>query len=392
MQARINDRLVLEGEVYEPKRGAWTARVEVDADEGGLEGPVTLTIGDRAFYGTATGALEQGRYLLRIVGGADGLKRELDAKYYYQTTVSVVLGDIERETGEQLDVAESDPVVTSALLPRWARLRGAARLALSAVVNETGSFWRVMRNGRVLVRKDEQWTRVAGTFTEVGRDPASGTIEIAPDDGPLAEPGYELPDGSRILEVTTAFDSSSVRQTVVVDNGSGKMRSVAHALTEQARRANEAAINYSQWYPARVVAQDADGTVQLYADDARIRGNGITKVPLRHGIPGLVVKVVPNQRVILFFEDGDPKKPAAGLWPDGSSVAQVLLTAQTRVVFDAPEVVIGDAAAAHRQALGDVLKAVLEQLTVDTAMGPSSTPLNAATFGQFVSTRHKIDG
>lgn len=392
MEARVNGRLAIEGEIYEPKRGPWTARVEVDADEGNIEGAVTLTLGTATFVGTARGALEQGRYVLRIVGGADGLKTELDAKYYYQTSFSVVLDDIERATGEILDVAHSDPLVTSALLPRWARLKGAARIALSSLVSERGAFWRITRAGTILIRKDETWPKVAGTYTETSRDPASGTIEIAPEDAPIAEPGTELADGSRVLEVTTQFDSSSLRQTLVIDDGTGKLRGIAHAITDQAKRANEAQLNYSQWYPARVVAQDKDGTVQVYADDARIRGNGITHVPLRHGIPGLVVKVVPNQRVILFFEDGDPKKPAAALWPDGSSVSEVHLTAQTRVVIETPVSRLGSPNANQAYVLGDMLKTILEALTVPTAMGPSGTPLNAATFAQFLSTKHKLDG
>lgn len=48
-------------------------------------------------------------------------------------------------------------------------------------------------------------------------------------------------------------------------------------------------------------------------------------------------------------------------------------------------------AAAQKMVLGDILKTVLEALTVPTAMGPSGTPINAASFSSFLSSKHKLD-
>lgn len=399
MQARINGLRVLEGELYEPRVGAWTAVLEVDASDkpgdAGLSGPVTLTLGDETFLGTITaGADEGGRLKLTVVGGAGGLQRELDARYYYQTSAEVVLGDILRATGETLDARESDPVVVTALLARWSRSKGQARQALSQLVEDLGAYWRVGRTGAIIVKKDETWDAPDGVLVETDKNPSTGRAEVAPEERPVVRPGTTLSGGERVLEVTTRFDDTSVRQEVLYDvDGSGKMRGLVHAQADAARRAVETPLLYAQWYPARVVSQDKDGTVQLVADDPRIRGNGITHVPIRHGVPGLVVKVALNERVILFFENGDPKKPACALWPDGSSVREVYLTAQTKLVFEAPEMLYGDRSASHPMALGDLLDKLLRTLSVSTAMGPSGPPITTdPVWQQYLSTKHKVDG
>jgi phage baseplate assembly protein V len=54
-------------------------------------------------------------------------------------------------------------------------------------------------------------------------------------------------------------------------------------------------------------------------------------------------------------------------------------------------VLIGSDAATHAMVLGDQLKTSLDALTVPTAMGPSGTPINAASFTNFLSTKHKLD-
>jgi hypothetical protein len=137
-------------------------------------------------------------------------------------------------------------------------------------------------------------------------------------------------------------------------------------------------------YPAKVVAQDALGELSVIPDDPTVAGQGgMTKVPMRHGIPGLIVTIVPGSRCRVFFEDGDPSKPAAALWPDGSTVDSVSLTCTSSM--------LGSSTATEPYVLGQQLLTILGALTVPTAMGPSGTPINAATFPGFQSAKHKID-
>jgi hypothetical protein len=59
-------------------------------------------------------------------------------------------------------------------------------------------------------------------------------------------------------------------------------------------------------YPASVVAQNADGTVDVRPTDDRIGGEKNVKV--RVGIPGSSASVAPGSIVLLGWERGDPSK------------------------------------------------------------------------------------
>lgn len=75
---------------------------------------------------------------------------------------------------------------------------------------------------------------------------------------------------------------------------------------------------YHAQYICTVQSQDADGNLDLLPDDERIRGTGLSRVPIRHGIPGVTVRVLPGSRVTLAFEAGDPRRPFAALWDPGA--------------------------------------------------------------------------
>lgn len=84
-------------------------------------------------------------------------------------------------------------------------------------------------------------------------------------------------------------------------------------------------VTYHKLYPATVQGQDADGLLDLYPEATEIRGSGLSKVPIRHGLPGVTVRVPNGASVLLGFENGDPRRPYAALWLPGST---------TEVVFD----------------------------------------------------------
>lgn len=85
-----------------------------------------------------------------------------------------------------------------------------------------------------------------------------------------------------------------------------------------------ARIDYYALYPAKVIAQNGDGTLELQTDDQRFAG--MSGVPIRYGVPGITVTVSPGARVLLGFAGGDPSKPIAELW-ESASVTELDITA-----------------------------------------------------------------
>jgi hypothetical protein len=66
-------------------------------------------------------------------------------------------------------------------------------------------------------------------------------------------------------------------------------------------------VDYHKPYPARVIVQDSDGTLQVKPDLDRIPG--LTGVPIRYGVPGFTARVPPGTRCIVEFENGDSRAP-----------------------------------------------------------------------------------
>lgn len=75
---------------------------------------------------------------------------------------------------------------------------------------------------------------------------------------------------------------------------------------------------YLRSFECTVEIDHGDNTLDLLPDDARVRGTGLSRVPIRHGLPGVTVRVATGSRVLLGFVEGDPRKPFASLWQPGS--------------------------------------------------------------------------
>ena len=81
-------------------------------------------------------------------------------------------------------------------------------------------------------------------------------------------------------------------------------------------------VDYFALYPAKVVSQNADRTLELKPESSKLPQ--MSKVPIRLGIPGASVRVSAGARVLVGFENGDPKRPYAGLWDTASLVELVI--------------------------------------------------------------------
>lgn len=336
MTATLNGKDVISVVLNEPRIGVWNATVEADADAA-ISGKVTLVIDGVTWVGTMVkGDLHAGRVSAQIVGGAGKLAKVLDVKHYRGGTLGSVVNDLMRETGETLS-STTDAKVRSFSVSRWTRPIGKASVTLKQVSDEMKLVWRVLRDGTVWLGNDT-WTEAKAVHDEIDRTPGRDALLIAPD-APHVQPGQTF-EGKRVARVvTTIQEGGGLRQELQFESANGGNR-VAEDIAAIIDQQTGTKIDFSRMYPARVVGQNGDGSLELIPDATVIRGNGLSAVPLRIGIPGISVRVPPGGRVNLFFENGDPKTPAAALWPDGSACLSAELTMASSLTITAPSVSI----------------------------------------------------
>jgi len=97
-------------------------------------------------------------------------------------------------------------------------------------------------------------------------------------------------------------------------------------------------------YPCTVVAQRADGTLDLQPDSARVPA--CAGVAIRHGLPGVTVTVPTGGRVLLGYAGGDPAQPFAALWEPGTVTAVKINGASTKAARDGEAVTSSSSMAA----------------------------------------------
>jgi hypothetical protein len=77
-------------------------------------------------------------------------------------------------------------------------------------------------------------------------------------------------------------------------------------------------MDYLGEFPAKVVSQNGDGTLELQPDDSRLPG--YSKVPIRYGVPGITATVSGGARCLLAFAGADPQKPVVVGWEGSGGV------------------------------------------------------------------------
>ncbi len=107
-------------------------------------------------------------------------------------------------------------------------------------------------------------------------------------------------------------------------------------------------VDYHALYPARVIAQHADGTLDLVPDSTRVPS--CQRVPLRT-LRGLSVEVEAGARVLLGYEAGDPSAPIALLWEPGDATVVRVNGGDSRVARDGESVVASAAMVAWMAAV-----------------------------------------
>lgn len=142
---------------------------------------------------------------------------------------------------------------------------------------------------------------------------------------------------------------------------------IADAVEAMVRKVFGQRIDYLAAYPSRVVAQNADGTLELVPDSPRL--SSYSKVPIRYGVPGVSATVASGARVLLEFGGGDARNPIATVW-ESASVTQLTLTATA--------IKLGGSGASQALVLGTSYSTHAGQLaTAATALATAMTSLSA---------------
>jgi hypothetical protein len=116
----------------------------------------------------------------------------------------------------------------------------------------------------------------------------------------------------------------------VSDTRSALLAAFGRLVDHLTRRVDHLAL-----YPCRVVAQRADGTLDLQAEDARV--GSPASIPYRT-LRGLSVEVSAGARVLLGFENGNPARPVALLWELGDATVVRVNNGDVKVARDGDDV------------------------------------------------------
>ena len=297
-----------------PRVGAWVADVAL-VDAPALAGAVELVVDGRAWRGAVhRGGVELGRWTGRVVGGAGGLHALLGPAAYADTTLAVVLGETLRDAGESLAASAGDLTATVA---RWARVAGLAHHTVADVARAVGYAWRTLDDGSVWAGP-EGWAALAlGADLDVlEHDPATGRYELAGAACAAIDPGRVVTlDGApvRVGAVERRQHGAELVTVLYADREGDAGSRLTAAFDGMVRRATRR-MDFHAVYPGRVVAQRADGTLDVVADSPDVQ---LPRAIRYRTLPGLAVTVPAGTRVAVGFEQGDPARPYAGLWELG---------------------------------------------------------------------------
>lgn len=205
--ATLAGREVIEGRLWLPLSGVWTAELELDADEA-PSGQVELVIaGDGADSASYLGVVARssapaGRALVTVVGGRTGglsaepaLAIDVEGQHYDgepdPVTAALLLGDICAAAGETLDPA-SVALLGAFQASSWQRQAEPARVAVGRVLG----FWAL--SARILPGADlwagiETWPAAAEDPEEVDPIDDGRVLFVAPRSA-LIQPGQVVGD------------------------------------------------------------------------------------------------------------------------------------------------------------------------------------------------------
>lgn len=352
LSCSVGTLAILGGYLRLPLRGPWVASVEC-AETAIPSGPCQLLVMPErradepapvpvAFVGTvrfAEAIVGSNTLTVEIVGGAGELLTELDPVDHVAAATDVPAGTVleaivDALPGETLAAGVADFFDTLSL-PRWHRAGGStAHAAIDILIADLAAAtgldlgWRVLQDGTIWAGV-ETWAPldVAASRTEyAGQVTTDGVVLYAPNGAPLL-PGLTITSAGRAGSLSTK--AVEVLYTLIPPQFRARVRHVVPGDPSFAPKLDL----YRASYAAEVVTQNAEGTIDVTCDDARM--GDLRSVSFRLGIPGAQVTLparvggIPGTgaRVRIRFENASPRGAyACDVDQDATSTAPFALT------------------------------------------------------------------
>lgn len=214
--ATLNGVPVFHATICIPRVGAWTADLAVDRQEA-ITGACKLVIdGGLTLVGTAdrTGVW-QDTARLRMVAGADGLRKVAKPRHYRRTTLRLVLQDLLAAAGERLS-PKADGATLGLTFPAWVTCAQPIGVMVAALLEDTrlpvSTAWRMLPDGTLWVGA-ETWPDSGlvnlTDYQDLAEAPEEATIELGVE-APRLLPGTLLA-GRRVSYVVHRIDGSTAR-------------------------------------------------------------------------------------------------------------------------------------------------------------------------------------
>jgi hypothetical protein len=324
-QVTVNGAPAIWGELRLPRVGAWDGDFGVLAREAGeLEDAVEIAIGALTWRGAVVRSGTDGGVLqVRVVGGAGRLGSPVVPKAYQGVPLRIPVEDLLTEIGERLSPT-SDATTLGTVLPNWSRTAQPAGVALAALLEGLSVAWRVLADGSVWIGPETWPTSALTDYVFVGETPAAGVIEVFSAE-PRIFPG-EIFRERRVSLVTHRFVGAVLRTRVMWEEEGALLDRLKAGLGAYVRSLFSRLDHYAGYW-CRVVAQNADGTLELVPDDPRLHSH--SNVPIRYGLPGVQATVASGARVLLEFAGGDPSKPFATVW-ESATATEIVIAGGTK--------------------------------------------------------------
>lgn len=330
----LNNNPVVHGEIKEPYAGAWVSEVRLDADAKPT-GAASLMLLGVTWTGTVIAdptdptltlsGDDGGYFTARIVGGAGGLGKQVQAQEWAQgAAVQQVLTYILQAGGES-QASDIDPQILGTALSQWSMTAGTVGGALAALVeylavSRPGLVWRIRRDGLVWVGVPSPVQVAAPDYIVTAPGPEAGQaiwdlneVTVQPD---------QIIDGLTIRQVVYEWDPGQLRALVTF--APGPVNALWQLFAQWQRRIG---LDYYRQVSGRIAAQNDASSVQFQPDMGSY--SPLRKVALRYGLPDVAVEQA-NGRGTAAWDGGTPAAPVIDCYaPSTAAVGTGGSSAQT---------------------------------------------------------------